>query len=123
MREVRLHPKVETPLSDESEKPIGIEALSRKGNHFFGFTKNISLFFEKSFFPTKKCAGDYIFPNERRELEAGVGGGGESAELSLDGVGDIEGVDEVRDGFGADFRSRAGESLEGLVGVRIALAA
>ncbi len=38
-------PKRNKSLSDEFEKPIGIEALFRKGNHFFGFAKNILILF------------------------------------------------------------------------------
>ena len=54
---------------------------------------------------------------------AGVGGGAEAVKLFLDGVGYLEGVDEGGDAFGGHGGVDAGELLEGLVGVGVALAA
>ena len=56
-------------------------------------------------------------------LSAGVVERGEPAELVLDRLGDIQGVDEVPDGAVGDGLPGAGQSFESLIGIGISLPA
>ena len=55
-------------------------------------------------------------------LEAGIGAWRDGAELCLHALADLQRVYKLGDGFAADTLAGAGERLERLVGIGIALA-